>query len=57
MIDFLNWVGRISSVIFVIAIIAGFYGWFKGILPMIRLGNGFEKENLQFLRKAIIISA
>ena len=52
MIDFLDWVGRISSVILVIAIIAGFYGWFKGILPaMVRLGNGFAKRKIAIFAK------
>ena len=52
MIEFLDLIGRISSAIIVIAILAGIYGWSTGIIPaMVRLGNGFAKRKIAIFAK------
>lgn len=52
LLDIIDWIGRISSVVLVIAIIAGIYGWFIGIIPaMVRLGNGFAKRKIAIFAK------
>jgi len=52
MIEFLDLIGRISSAILVIAILAGIYGWSTGIIPaMVRLGNGFAKRKIAIFAK------
>ena len=52
MLEIIDWIGRISSVVLVIAIIAGIYGWSRGIIPaMVRLGNGFAKRKIAIFAK------
>lgn len=46
-ISLLDWVGRITSLIFLLTLILGVYAWAKGILPaLIRLGNGLSKRKI-----------
>src|SRR6266849_624880 len=43
---------RITAGILVIALLAGIYGWSRGIIPaMVRLGNGFAKRKIAILAK------
>lgn len=53
LITALDWVGRVTAVIFLVGLIWGFYAWFiKGILPpLIRLGNGFSKRRIAIFAK------
>ncbi|HWY78801.1 MAG TPA: hypothetical protein VNW29_00420 [Candidatus Sulfotelmatobacter sp.] len=52
MIEILDWIGRITTVILLITIILAVYGWFKGILPaLLRLGNGFSKRKIAIFAK------
>jgi hypothetical protein len=52
MIEFLDWIGRISSAIIVIGILVVIYGWSRGIIPaMVRLGNGFAKRKIAIFAK------
>jgi len=52
MIEFLDLIGRISAAVLVIAILAGIYGWSRGIIPaMVRLGNGFAKRKIAIFAK------
>lgn len=52
MIEFLDWVGRITTVFFLLAIIAGIYAWFRGILPaLLRLGNSLAKRQIAIYAK------
>jgi|SRR3989344_1296289 len=52
MIEFLDIVGHISTVIVIITFIYGVILWFKGILPaMYRLGNGFSKRKIAIFAK------
>lgn len=46
-ISLLDWVGRVTSLIFLLTLILGAYAWVKGILPaLIRLGNGLAKRKI-----------
>ncbi len=52
MIDILDGIGRITTVIFLVTIIWAVYAWFKGILPaMLRLGNGLAKRKIAIFAK------
>ena len=52
MLDLLDWVGRVTTALFVIALLAGIYGWSTGIIPaMVRLGNGFAKRKIAIFAK------
>lgn len=43
----LDWVGRVTALIFIVTLVLGIYAWIKGILPaIIRLGNGFSKRKI-----------
>jgi hypothetical protein len=45
MITFLDWVGRVTAIIFLVTLVLGIYAWLKGIIPALwRLGNGFSKR-------------
>lgn len=51
-ITFLDWVGRITVVIFLITLFLAIYAWFKGIIPaMLRLGNGLAKRKIAIFAK------
>lgn len=51
-ISILDWVGRITSVIFLVTLIWGIYAWFKGILPaLIRLGKGLSRRKIAIFAK------
>ncbi len=53
MLDLLDWIGRVTTALFVIAILAGIYGWSRGIIPaMVRLGNGFAKRKIAIFAKS-----
>jgi hypothetical protein len=52
MITFLDWVGRVTAVIFLVTLALGIYAWLKGILPALwRLGNGFSKRKIAIFAK------
>lgn len=52
MITFLDWVSRVTAVIFLVTIAFGIYAWLKGILPALwRLGNGFSKRKIAIFAK------
>ena len=52
MIEILDWIGRISAGVLVIALLAGIYGWSRGIIPaMVRLGNGFARRKIAIFAK------
>ncbi len=52
MLDLLDWIGRVTTALFVIALLAGIYGWSTGIIPaMVRLGNGFAKRKIAIFAK------
>src|SRR6266849_5551180 len=52
MISILDWVGRVTALIFLVTLVLVIYGWFKGILPaVIRLGNGFSKRKIAIFAK------
>jgi len=47
LISFLDWVGRVTALIFIVTLLLGGYAWIRGILPaIIRLGNGFSKRKI-----------
>lgn len=51
-IDILDWIGRITSLIFIITLILGVVAWFRGILPaLIRLGNGLSRRKIVIFAK------
>ncbi len=51
-VEVLDWVGRISTIVFILTIIAGIYAWFRGILPaLLRLGNGLAKRKIAIYAK------
>lgn len=51
-ITILDWVGRITTLLFIAALLWGFYAWFKGILPaIIRLGMGLAKRKIAIYAK------
>src|SRR6266700_6040527 len=53
MIEILDWIGRISAGILVIALLVGIYGWSRGIIPaMVRLGNGFAKRKIAIFARS-----
>ena len=46
-VDILDWVGRVTTVIFLLTLAYGIYAWARGILPaLIRLGNGLSKRKI-----------
>src|SRR5260221_12439596 len=52
MLDLLDWIGRVTTALFVIALRAGIYGWSTEIIPaMVRLGNGFAKRKIAIFAK------
>jgi hypothetical protein len=52
MITFLDWVSRVTAVIFLLTLALGTYAWLKGILPALwRLGNGFSKRKIAIFAK------
>ena len=52
MITILDWVGYVTSVIFLLTLALGIYAWLKGILPaLIRLGYGFSKRKIAIFAK------
>jgi hypothetical protein len=52
MISILDWVGWVTSVIFLLTLISGIYAWIKGILPaLIRLGNGLASRKIAIFAK------
>lgn len=52
MIDFIDWFGRITTVLFILTILAGVYAWFRGILPaLLRLGNGLAGRKIAIFAK------
>jgi hypothetical protein len=52
LIDVLDWVGRVSAALWLIAIIVGISGWVNGIRPaVIRLGTGFAKRKIAIFEK------
>jgi hypothetical protein len=52
MLDLLDWIGRVTTALFVIGLLVGIYGWSRGIIPaMIRLGNGFAKRKMAIFAK------
>jgi len=51
-VDFLDWVGRVTTIVFLLTLVYGIYAWSKGILPaLIRLGNGLSKRKIAILAK------
>lgn len=47
MLDIIDWVGRGTTVLFIITVVVGIYGWLKGILPaLLRLGFGLSKRKI-----------
>lgn len=62
----IDWIGRVTTIIFVIGLIYAGYIWTRGILPALyRFGNGFSKrkiaifakeENLRSLKSLLIDS-
>lgn len=52
MIEILDWIGRFTTLIFLLTIVWAVYAWFNGILPaMIRLGNGLAKRKIVIFAK------
>lgn len=50
--EFLDTVGRMSTLIVIISLLYGTVLWFKGILPAVyRLGNGFAKRKIAIFAK------
>jgi hypothetical protein len=48
----LDWVGRVTAVLFLLTLVLGIYAWAKGILPaLVRLGNGFSKRKIAIFAK------
>ncbi len=46
-ITFLDFVGWVTAVLFLLTLALGIYTWFRGILPaLIRLGNGLAKRKI-----------
>lgn len=51
-VDILDGVGRVTTVIFLVTLVLGIYAWLKGILPaLIRLGNGLSKRKIAIFAK------
>jgi hypothetical protein len=51
-VSFLDWVSRVTAVIFLVTLIWGIYAWAKGILPaLIRLGNGLSQRKIAIFAK------
>src|SRR5260370_42222319 len=51
-ITILDWVGRVTAVLFLLTLALGIYAWLKGILPaLFRLGNGFSKRKIAIFAK------
>jgi hypothetical protein len=52
MIDILDAISRVTTVVFLLTILWAIYLWFKGILPaMLRLGNGLAKRKIAIFAK------
>jgi hypothetical protein len=48
----LDWVGRVTTVIFIVTLILGGYAWIRGIVPALwRLGNGLSKRKIAIFAK------
>jgi hypothetical protein len=51
-ISILDWVGRVTAVIFLVTLIWGISAWAKGILPvLIRLGKGLSQRKIAIFAK------
>lgn len=51
-VDILDWVGRVTAIIFLLTLAYGIYAWSRGILPaLIRLGNGLSKRKIAIFAK------
>lgn len=49
----IDWIGRVTTVIFMVALFYGGYLWLKGILPALwRLGNGLSKRKIAIFAKS-----
>ncbi len=52
MLEIIDWIGRITVVVFLITLLVAIYGWSTGIIPaMVRLGNGFAKRKIAIFAK------
>jgi len=52
MITILDWVGRVTALIFLLTLAFGIYAWAKGIIPaLIRLGNGLSRRRIAIFAK------
>jgi hypothetical protein len=52
MIEIVDWVGRITTILFIIAVIGGAVAWARGVLPALwRLGNGLAKRKIAIYAK------
>lgn len=48
----IDWIGRITSIIFILTFMYGVYLWLKGIFPAtLRLGNGLAKRKVAIFAK------
>jgi len=51
-VDILDWIGRVTSIIFLLTLAYGIYAWFRGILPaLIRLGKGLSERKIAIFAK------
>lgn len=58
MFTVLDWVGRVTTVIFLVTLALGVYAWLKGIIPALwRLGNGFSKRKIAIFAKGDILTS
>lgn len=47
MIEILDWISRITTIVLLVTVALAVYVWFRGILPaMLRLGNGLAKREI-----------
>lgn len=52
MIEILDWVGRVTTVLFLITLGLGIYAWAKGIFPaLLRLGFGLSRRKIAIFAK------
>ena len=51
-VDLIDWVGRLTTVIFIVTFVLGINAWAKGIIPALwRLGNGLSKRKIAIFAK------
>jgi hypothetical protein len=51
-VDILDWVGRVTAILFLLTLAYGIYAWSRGILPaLIRLGNGLSRRKIAIFAK------